>query len=274
MRGATMNCIACKDRLVEYVEGFLSETDAQPMKVHLRECPSCRAEAERLARTHTRLLRDGQVDPPASLAGAVMDRILRSETFKRREPMWRTIMGHKYATIGVVAAACVAAVTVAFIIAHRAPTGTINSLSQRPATPPVVTPAPPASSRSVALKSARTDDRLDRLRVPSLKEMVARADVIVVAILLDSATVQPKQPGDVAEVAIRCRVTRILKGDLPDEVITIQKPTAPVGPAVEELVGREWILFLSPEYLAGKYPYAGCLNIKAEPEVRAILSGG
>lgn len=244
------------------------------MKGHLQECPSCRAEAEHLARAHARLLRDGQADPPASLAGAVMDRILRSETFKPRETMWRTIMAHKYATIGVAAAACVAAVTVAFVVAHRAPSNTVNSLSQRPATPPVVTAAPPASGGSVAPKPAPTDGRpaLKRLRRRSLKESVARAEVIVVATPLDSAPAQPKTPSDLAEVAIRFRVTRILKGDLPDEVITIQKPV--VGADIEEDVGREWILLLSPEYLAGKHPCGGLLNIKLEPEVRAILSGG
>ncbi len=267
-----MKCIACKDRLVEYVEGFLPETDRQTMKAHLQECPSCRAEAEHLARTHARLLRDGQADPPASLAGAVMERIQRSETVKPREPMWRTIMAHKYATIGVVAAACLAAVTVAFIVAHREPTNITNSLSRQPVNPPVVATAPPASNGNLAPSSASTEDRIRRLGRRSLKELVTEADVIVVATRLDFASVQPKQPGDVAEVAIRFRVTRILKGDLPDEVITIQKPTPPVGAGVEEL-GRELILLLSPEYVAGKHPYAAYTSIKLEPEVQAILSG-
>ena len=97
--------------------------------------------------------------------------------------------------------------------------------------------------------------------------------MIVVGTLPDFSPVQPKQPGDVAEVAIRWRVTRILKGDLADEIITTQKPSSPVGASVEELAGKEWIIFLSPEFLAGKFPYAGCLTIKEEPKIRAILSG-
>ena len=114
---------------------------------------------------------------------------------------------------------------------------------------------------------------LERLSILPLEDRVAEAKAIVVATILDSAPVQPKQPGDVAEVAIRWRVTRILKGDLADEVITTQKPGPPVGAGVEELAGKEWILFLSPEFLAGKHPYAGCRSIKLEQQVRAILSG-
>jgi len=254
---------------MEYVEGFLSETQSQAMEAHLQECPYCRAEAEHLAETRDRLFRDGEVDPPVSLTAAVMGRILRSETFTPRQPMWRTIMAHKYVTIGVAAAACVA---VAFIITHR-PTDSVNDLSQQPTGSPVVSTAPLESGTSLALRTGR-HATLERLTLALLEEQVPMAEVIVVGTPLDSAPVQPKQPRDLPEVAIRFRVTRILKGDLSDEVITIQRPTPPVGVGVDELAGTEWMLFLSPQYLAGQHPYAGSYNIKLEPEVQAILSGG
>jgi hypothetical protein len=228
-----------------------------------------------MARIHARLLRDGQADPPASLAGAVMDRILRNGTLRPRKTVWRTIMKRRYATIAVAAGTCVAGAIIALVFANRLfENKSSDAVSQPLATPPVVTAVPPASGRSAALDRAPTDERplIDRLTI-SIQEMAAEAEVIVVATVLDSAPVQPKQPGGVAEVAICWRVTRILKGELADEIITVQIPSPPVGPDVKELARREWILFLSPEFLAGKYPYAGCLSIKEEPQVRAILSG-
>jgi hypothetical protein len=38
------------------------------------------------------------------------------------------------------------------------------------------------------------------------------------------------------------------------------------------MIGQEWVLLLSPEHMAGKHQYADCNWIKAEPEVKAILS--
>ena len=269
-----MNCIACKDRLVAYVEGLLCETDRQAMKSHLQECPSCRAEAEHLASTHARLLRDGQADPPASLTDAVMDRILWSEKPKRGNAMWRTTMTHKYAVLGV-AAACVVAVTITLVLANRPPDKSSDAQAQRAANHPVVPPAPQANGGSVALARRPGDSPLSSklLTHRSLKDMVADAKVIVVATVLHSTPVPPKQPGDAAEVAIRWKVARILKGDLRTEEIITQTPGAGVGAGVGELANKEWILLLSPEFLAGKYPYAGILNVKEEPNVRSIVSG-
>ena len=273
-----MACVAGKDRLVEYVDGSLSQTDRQAMEGHLQECPSCRAEAEQLARTHARLLRDGQADPAPSLAGAVMGQILRSGTSKPRKTMWRTVMAHKYATIGVAAGVCVVAATITLVFVYRPPDRPSDALAQRPATPPGEAPAQPPSGGNVAHKPGPTDPRQanetrsERIAPP--KERVAKAEVIVVATFVDSALAKPRRPGDAAETLMRFRVARILKGDLADEVITIQHPSPPVGAGVNELAGKEWILLLTPEYMAGKHPYAGLYTIKLEGEVRAILSGG
>jgi hypothetical protein len=100
-----------------------------------------------------------------------------------------------------------------------------------------------------------------------LGKSVAHAPVIVVATALDAAPAPPKRPGDLAENAIRFRVSRVLKGDLADKEISVRTPTA-----ADELVGKEWIVLLSPEYLAGKHSYAQCLTIKMEATVKAMLS--
>ena len=43
---------------------------------------------------------------------------------------------------------------------------------------------------------------------------------------------------------VRWQVTRILKGDLDDEILLARTPTG-----IEEFLGKEWILMLSPGYL-------------------------
>jgi hypothetical protein len=97
---------------------------------------------------------------------------------------------------------------------------------------------------------------------------VADAQVIVVATALDSAPAPPMRPGELPEVLIRFRVMRVLKGKLAEKVITTRTPTA-----ADEFIGQEWVLLLSPEYMAGKHLFADCNWIKAESEVKAILSG-
>src|SRR5262249_55923917 len=97
---------------------------------------------------------------------------------------------------------------------------------------------------------------------PSLEESVAKAQVIVVGTALDFAPAPPRQPGDLTEYSIRFRVTRVLKGKLADEVITTRTPT--FG---GEFIGKDWIVLLSPEYVAGKYPYASHCSIELEPTV-------
>jgi hypothetical protein len=95
---------------------------------------------------------------------------------------------------------------------------------------------------------------------------VAAAEVIVVATALDAAPAPPKKPGDIPETLIRFRVKRVLKGKLDEKEITTRTPTA-----AGEFIGNDWIILLSPDYLAGKYQYASHINIKLEPTVKAML---
>ena len=124
--------------------------------------------------------------------------------------------------------------------------------------------AAPKSTPSNARENLGTGRR-------TLKVRVAESEVIVVATFVDSARAKPKQARDAAEMLWRFRAVRILKGKLDKEIITIQHPGAWVGVSVDEIAGKEWILLLSSEYMAGKHPYAGLYNTKFEPEIRAIL---
>jgi hypothetical protein len=105
------------------------------------------------------------------------------------------------------------------------------------------------------------------LRRKSIDQSVAEAQVIVVGTALDSAPAPPKVRGDLPENFIRFRVQRVLKGKLGQEIITTRTPTA-----AAEFIGRDWIVMLSPEYMAGNHLFAGCYTIKLEPQVKAILA--
>jgi hypothetical protein len=164
----------------------------------------------------------------------------------------------------------VVAVSAAIIVAKRTPNRPAVAAGE-PARPTTTTsPGAPAGvvAQSPATSTAPTERRLDEgLRRRSLSQSVAEAQVIVVAIALDSAPAPPKVRGDLPENFIRFRVLRVLKGKLDQEIITTRTPTA-----AAEFIGRDWLVMLSPEYMAGKHPFAGCYTIKLEPQVKAILA--
>ncbi len=129
----------------------------------------------------------------------------------------------------------------------------------------VAAPVSSGTARHVAVQSPPTNK--ESLMEGSLEQSVAGAQVILVATALDSAPAPPRRPGDLPESLIRFQVKRVLKGKLADKVISTRTPTA-----AAEFIGKEWVIMLSPEYMAGKNSYANCLTIKVEPSVKAILS--
>jgi anti-sigma-K factor RskA len=179
---------------------------------------------------------------------------------------WRRIMRPQW-----IAAAAVVAVVTAIVV--------LKQTSDRPVVaPPESAPVAASVSSSKAGRLALQPppkskgpamERREMLWERSLEQRVADAQVIVVATALDSAPAPPKRPGDPPEVLIRFQVARVLKGSLSDKVITTRTPTA-----AAEFVGKEWVIMLSPEYMAGKHQFADCNWIKAEPEVKAILAKG
>ncbi len=115
---------------------------------------------------------------------------------------------------------------------------------------------------------SQAEPRIRSLARRSLEQSVAEAKVIVVATAVESALAPPNRPGDARENLVTFRVTRVLKGELTDKVITTRTPTDP-----ERFIGKEWVVMLSADYVAGKWRYAGLYNIKLKPEIDAILAG-
>jgi hypothetical protein len=115
--------------------------------------------------------------------------------------------------------------------------------------------APPASATPSERASANM----------TLERAVANAQVIVVAKAVDAELAPPNRPGDISEYAIRYQVQRVLKGELHDETVVTRTPTSP-----EEFIGKEWILMLSPAFMAGTNLYARTSRATAETEAKIM----
>src|SRR5262249_59102002 len=118
----------------------------------------------------------------------------------------------------------------------------------------------------------------------------AEAQVIVVATGLDSAAAPEEVPGDRPEILIRWQVKRVLKGELGNKEITTgtsawmystaiaqekgsgrKEVTTRTRPSTAEFIGKEWIIFLTPDFMAGKDPHSPHLHIQFEPTVKSFL---
>jgi hypothetical protein len=178
---------------------------------------------------------------------------------------WRRLMG--------ITAGASAAAVVAIVVAIPLVRQTSNQAVIMPSEPTHVTAVLRPNTPGVVVTPSRTSNEssierpVERLHIKSLEQCVAEAQVIVVATALDFVPAPPHVPGDAPENSIRFRVTRILKGNLTQEIVTTRTPSV----LAAEFIGRDWVVMLSPEYLAGKYGYADCYGIKSEPNVTAIL---
>jgi hypothetical protein len=104
--------------------------------------------------------------------------------------------------------------------------------------------------------------------LPTLKERVAEAQVIVVAAGLDSAPAPPEVPGDPPEVFIRWQVKRVLKGELAKKEIITRTSVA-----AAQLIGQDWIIFLTPDYMPGRSQLSGSrFDIELERTVKALVA--
>ena len=77
-----MNCTKCKELLIAYVEGLLDESQKQTVTEHLKDCPSCRSEAEELTGLQERLVRNGKVLAQSDLENDVMNQIVREQNIR------------------------------------------------------------------------------------------------------------------------------------------------------------------------------------------------
>ena len=77
----------------------------------------------------------------------------------------------------------------------------------------------------------------------------------------------PRRKGDAAENLIRFEVKRVLKGVLEQEVVVTRTPTA-----AAEFIGKDWVVMLSPEYMAGRHQFGGIYGMGLEPQIQAALA--
>jgi hypothetical protein len=103
-----MNCQECREQLVAYVEGLLDESARRDVEAHLEACAACGAERDAAVRFQGRLVSDAHALGQAPLAEAVMEGILREQTFRLR----RIAARRKYLRAGLAAAATLIAGTV------------------------------------------------------------------------------------------------------------------------------------------------------------------
>jgi hypothetical protein len=126
--------------------------------------------------------------------------------------------------------------------------------------------APPPTREVLEREGIGKPSKRESLGLGSFGKDVRAAEVIVVGTALDWAPAPPHVPGDQPEVLLRFQVKRVLKGELTKKEITTRTPTA-----AAEFIGKDWIILLTPQYLAGKYEYASHINIKLEPTVKSYL---
>ena len=77
-----MNCTECKELLVEYIEGLLDESEKQAVADHLKDCPSCQAEARELTGLHDRLVKNGKAVAQSDLEDDVMNQVVREQNIR------------------------------------------------------------------------------------------------------------------------------------------------------------------------------------------------
>lgn len=115
-----MNCSECKERLIAYIEGLLTESQEQAIASHLQGCPPCRAEATELISLRDRLVANGEALAKSDLENKVLNRIVREQNLKLRKisklgnqiQLWRIIMKSRITKIAAAAAVIIVAVMI------------------------------------------------------------------------------------------------------------------------------------------------------------------
>ncbi len=77
-----MNCAECKELLVAYIEGLLDESQKQTVAEHLKDCRTCRDEAQKLTSLQSRLVNNGRAAAQSNIEDKVLDRIVREQNVR------------------------------------------------------------------------------------------------------------------------------------------------------------------------------------------------
>ena len=100
-------------------------------------------------------------------------------------------------------------------------------------------------------ESLAPEEKVELMRRKSLGQSVAAAQVIVVATAIGTVPAPPNVPGDQPENFIQFQVVRVLKGTFAAAMLTTRTPTA-----ASEFIGKDWVVMLSPEFVAKKHSFA------------------
>ena len=127
-----MNCNDIKDKLFGYVEGLLDEAEKEAVACHLEACSACRDELAGMEQLQERLVADGSAFADGDLENAVVDAIVREQTFKLRKTeranhkigVWRNIMKTKMSRYAA-AAVIIIAVLVGYSLIPTSPGGVV-----------------------------------------------------------------------------------------------------------------------------------------------------
>jgi hypothetical protein len=159
--------------------------------------------------------------------------------------------------ISCTAAAVVVLGVLAFVLSDRRSTNPLGV--------PAVTPAD--TPRFSATWSPAEKETTATAAVDSFENRLKESQVIVVAAAESSSPAPPEASSDEPEFLIQFKVRRILKGELPDKVITVRTFVAS-----DKIVGQDWIVWLSPGYVAGNHQRAPLTTAEFEPRLKEILA--
>jgi len=131
-----MNCAECKERLIAYVEGLLTESQEQAIASHLKGCPVCQDELAELTRLRNRLVANGKVLAKSELEDKVLNRIFREQSLKLRKvsklnkqlQLWRKIMKSRITKLAAAAVIIIAAALLIPLLDTSIPTASASEL--------------------------------------------------------------------------------------------------------------------------------------------------
>jgi len=127
---------------------------------------------------------------------------------------------------------------------------------------------PKYATLSLKKKTNLPEPHTRSLRRRSMEQCVADAEVIVVATVVKSEPAPAMVAGDAPENFLHCDVKEVIKGEYPQKTVTTRTPSNP-----DEFLNRDWVIMLSPEFVAGNHPFAGHYGIGLEPKIRALVAG-
>lgn len=134
-----MDCMQIKEKLVQYIEGMLSDKEKILIDDHLKECGECHKELAAMMGIRDRLVLSGRHNRSIDLEARIFNRIIceQNNRLKQRVKLnpwlenWRSIMKSRTTKISVAAVAAFAVIITVGMFIKSVPTATAESfLSQ------------------------------------------------------------------------------------------------------------------------------------------------